>query len=190
MSALGSAMLTSPSAANEAKTPPVVGSVMRLMKGTPASASRPSAATVLASCISDSVPSCMRAPPDAETTISGSRSSSACSAARVTFSPTTVPIEPPMNAKSMTHIATFVPADRARAPDRGVADAGADPRRLEPLGVRLLVDEAEHVHRFEAGVLLAEQSRSSSSARRASTRSRKWWPQRVQTRWFLSSCLL
>ena len=36
MSALGSARLTSPRAANEAKTPPVVGSVIRLMYGTPA----------------------------------------------------------------------------------------------------------------------------------------------------------
>ena len=35
MSAFGSAMLTSPSAANEAKTPPVVGSVITLMNGTP-----------------------------------------------------------------------------------------------------------------------------------------------------------
>ena len=41
--------------------------------------------------------------------ISGSRSARACSAARVTFSPTTVPIEPPMKAKSITQTATFVP---------------------------------------------------------------------------------
>ena len=156
MSDLGSAMFTSPSAANEANTPPVVGSVIRLMYGTPASASRPSAATVFASCISESVPSCIRAPPEADTTMSGSRSSSACSAARVTFSPTTVPIEPPMNAKSMTHSATFVPpivpVPHTAASRMPVADA----RGLEPLGVRLLVDEAEHVDRLEPGVLLAE----------------------------------
>ena len=64
MSALGSARLTSPSAANEAKTPPVVGSDMTLMKGTPARARRSTAAQVLTSCMSASVPSCIRAPPD------------------------------------------------------------------------------------------------------------------------------
>ena len=36
MSASGSATLTSPTAANEAKTPPVVGSDRTLMNGTPA----------------------------------------------------------------------------------------------------------------------------------------------------------
>ena len=50
------------------------------------------------------------APPDAETTISGRRWASACSAARVTFSPTTAPIEPPMNPKSMTQIETPWPS--------------------------------------------------------------------------------
>ena len=80
------------------------------MNGTPAARSRSSAATVFASCMSASVPSCIRAPPDAETTISGTRSARACSAARVTFSPTTAPIEPPMNPKSMTQIATGRPS--------------------------------------------------------------------------------
>ena len=68
------------------------------------------AASVLASCIRANVPSCIRAPPDALTTISGVRVSSAYSAARVTFSPTTAPIDPPMNPKSMTQIAIGVPA--------------------------------------------------------------------------------
>ena len=44
MSAFGSARLTSPRTANEAKTPPVVGSVRTLMYGTPAARSRSSAA--------------------------------------------------------------------------------------------------------------------------------------------------
>ena len=55
------------------------------------------------------MPSCIRAPPDALTMISGTREARAYSAARVTFSPTTAPIEPPMNPKSMTHSAAVVP---------------------------------------------------------------------------------
>ena len=109
MSAFGSATLTSPTAANDAKTPPVVGSERIEMNGTPAVRRRSIAASVLASCMSASVPSCIRAPPDALTTTSGIRSARACSAARVTFSPTTAPIEPPMNPKSMTQIATGRP---------------------------------------------------------------------------------
>ena len=46
---------------------------------------------------------------EALTTISGIVDSRACSAARVTFSPTTAPIEPPMNPKSITQSATGVP---------------------------------------------------------------------------------
>ena len=78
------------------------------MNGTPAARSRSMAARVLASCMRASVPSCIRAPPEALTISSGTRSASACSAARVTFSPTTAPIEPPMNPKSMTQIATGI----------------------------------------------------------------------------------
>ena len=48
------------------------------------------------------VPSCIRAPPDADTMTRGFRSEYARSAARVSFSPTTLPIEPPMKSKSMT----------------------------------------------------------------------------------------
>ena len=82
-------------------TPPVVGSVRRLRKGRRASCSRASAAEIFAICIRDSVPSIMRAPPEQETTTRGSFSSSARSMQRVTFSPTTTPIEPPMKAYSM-----------------------------------------------------------------------------------------
>ena len=109
MRAFGSATLTSPTAANDANTPPVVGSERTEMNGTPPARRRSMAASVLASCIRASVPSCIRAPPDALTTMSGIRFASACSAARVTFSPTTAPIEPPMKPKSMTHIATAWP---------------------------------------------------------------------------------
>src|SRR5216684_4094383 len=47
------------------------------------------------------VPSIMRAPPELETITSGWREASASSIARVTFSPTTAPIEPPMNPNSI-----------------------------------------------------------------------------------------
>jgi hypothetical protein len=73
----------------------------------------------------------------------------------VTFSPTTEPIEPPMKAKSMTQIATRA-ADRARAPDRRVADAGRDLCRGEPVRIGLLVDEPSAIDRLEPGVALLE----------------------------------
>jgi hypothetical protein len=44
----------------------------------------------------------MRAPPDAVIDTSGTPRSAALSHARENFSPTTLPIEPPMKAKSMT----------------------------------------------------------------------------------------
>ena len=79
------------------------------MKRMPSSFSRPTAWLVLASCISDTQPSCMRAPPEAEMTSSGSRRSSASSAARVIASPTPLPMLPPMNAKSMAAITSGRP---------------------------------------------------------------------------------
>ena len=102
--ALGSAKMKSPSIAKLAVTPPVVGSVSRLMNSPPASSSRPSAALVLAICISDSVDSCMRAPPELLTISTGSFSSAPASIVRVIFSPTTLPIDPPMNLGSITAI--------------------------------------------------------------------------------------
>ena len=127
------------------------------MNGTP----RPQAldaAIVLASCISASVPSCIRAPPDADTMISGTRSARAASAARVTFSPTTAPIEPPMNPKSMTQIATRAALDAAGPPDRGVPQARRELRGGDAVGVRLLVDEPERVADCEPGVALVERA--------------------------------
>ena len=73
ISAFGSAMLRSPSIAKLAVTPPVVGSVSTEMYGSPARSRRASAALTLAICISESVPSIMRAPPEQETTITGRR---------------------------------------------------------------------------------------------------------------------
>ena len=97
-------------AAKEANTPPVVGSLMTDTNGTCAARRRSRAAIVLASCISAIVPSCIRAPPEADTMTRGTRSARAPSAARATFSPTTAPMEPPMNPKSMTRIAMRWPS--------------------------------------------------------------------------------
>jgi hypothetical protein len=44
----------------------------------------------------------MRAPPEAVTETSGTPRSAALSQARANFSPTTLPIDPPMNEKSIT----------------------------------------------------------------------------------------
>ena len=122
---------------------------------------------------------------------SGTRAASASSAARVTFSPTTAPIEPPMNPKSMTQMATgvppMVPVPHTAASRMPVDGLG----RRQAVGVGLLVDEAERVDRLEAGVVLDPASRGRAAARAGWRRdSRKWWPQVGQTRIALSSCLL
>ncbi len=110
ISAPGSPMLRSPSIAYEAVTPPVVGSVSTEMYGSRVACRRARAVEILAICISDRIPSCMRAPPEHETTISGSRLLRQRSIARVSFSPTAEPIEPPMNAYSMAPITVRMPA--------------------------------------------------------------------------------
>ncbi len=85
------------------------------MKGKPASSSRARAAEILAICISDRTPSCIRAPPEAEMTMSGFRSSRARSAARVIFSPTTDPMLPPMKVYSIAEITVGIPPTRPTA---------------------------------------------------------------------------
>ena len=64
-------MWMSPSMAKDAVTPPVVGSHITTMKGSPASFTRRVAMTVRGICIRLTAPSCMRAPPEAVKTISG-----------------------------------------------------------------------------------------------------------------------
>ena len=67
------------------------------MNGSLASWSIDSAAEILPICISERVPSCIRAPPDAEKMITAALFSNARSISRVIFSPTADPIDPPMN---------------------------------------------------------------------------------------------
>ena len=96
--------------AYDAVSPPVVGSVITEMYGRPAFASRARAAEIFAICISERIPSCMRAPPEHDTMITGSFLSVARSIACVIFSPTTEPIDPPMKLYSIAQITTLIPS--------------------------------------------------------------------------------
>ena len=100
----------SPSMANDAVTPPVVGSVMTEMYGKCAAAWRSMAHEVFAICMSETKPSCMRAPPEAVKMITGRCSAVARSNRRVTFSPTTLPMDPMKKVDSMMPMAHFKPA--------------------------------------------------------------------------------
>ena len=60
------------------------------------------------------MPSYMRAPPEAQTTITGSFSAVPRSMRRAIFSPTTEPMLAPRNSKSMTPSAMARPDSRAR----------------------------------------------------------------------------
>ena len=114
MSAPGSAKMMSPCMANDAVTPPVVGSVSTVMKGRWAAPRRSTAQDTFAICISETSPSCMRAPPDAQNTTTGRRSAMARSIIAATFSPTACPIEPMKKPDSMTPMAKGSPAMVAR----------------------------------------------------------------------------
>ena len=115
INAPGSAIFRSPSMANDAVTPPVVGSVSNEMYGTFALSRRASAAEIFANCIRLTTPSIMRAPPDADTIISGVFVSIARSTERVIISPTTVPMLPPIKPYSITLMITVRPSTLPRA---------------------------------------------------------------------------
>ncbi len=158
--------------------------------GTRAARSRSRAAIVLASCISASVPSCIRAPPDAETTTSGTRSSRAASAARATFSPTTAPIEPPMNPKSMTRIAIRWPSIRPKpqtaASRRPVASCAAATRS----GYAFWSTNPSGSSDTRPASRSSNESSSSSWVSRTGAARRKWCPHDGHTLIAFSSCLL
>ena len=105
-SALGSAMMMSPSVANDAVTPPVVGSVMTDTYSSPALSWRSMAQDVFAICMRETSPSCMRAPPEAQKTTTGSFRSVARSNRRAIFSPTTEPMDAMRKCESMMPMAT------------------------------------------------------------------------------------
>jgi hypothetical protein len=72
--------------------------------------SRASAALTLAICMSENVPSIMRAPPEQDTTTTGRLCSRPRSMARVIFSPTTTPMLPPMKLYSMAATSVVMPS--------------------------------------------------------------------------------
>ena len=96
-------------------TPPVVGWVRKEMYSPPASRKRWMAAEVLAICIRERIPSCIRAPPLAEKMMRGSLFRWAYSTQRVTFSPTAAPMLPIKKRLSRAAAATLRPSTRPRA---------------------------------------------------------------------------
>ena len=76
----------------------------------------------------------MRAPPDAETEISGTPAAAALSQARANFSPVTDPIEPPMKEKSITassqDMSSIVAAPTTSASPSPVATSASASRSL------------------------------------------------------------
>jgi len=103
-------MQTSARVAKLATTPPVHGSTRTVTNGDVASLIRSTAQVVLAICMRLRIPSCMRAPPEVQTATSGRSSPLAKSAARHSFSPTTLPMLPPMKLKSITASTHGVPS--------------------------------------------------------------------------------
>ncbi len=77
------------------------------MKGNFSLACRARAPLVFAICMRLSIPSYMRAPPEAETMMTAQRLAVAYSIVRVIRSPATDPSVPPRKLKSMTAIATL-----------------------------------------------------------------------------------
>ena len=98
--------------AKEALTPPVVGSVSTAMKGRPASFTMRTAMMVRGICIRLSVPSCMRAPPEAVKMTRAASCSTARRAAATMPSPTAGPMEPPMNSNDIAATTALWPPTR------------------------------------------------------------------------------
>ena len=186
-SAPGSATITSPSEAKLARTPAVVGCAITLIMAPPESFRSSTAQTVFGSCMSDRIPSCIRAPPDEVTLTSVTPCSAALSHARANFSPTTLPIEPPMNAKSMT------------ASSQRTRSIAAEPITMaSPWPVSCSASTSRSVYgRMSKKVSGSSERRSAASslnvpssascAMRSFARTRKWWLQCGQTQRFSAS---
>jgi len=132
----------------------------------------------------------MRAPPDADTTTSERRSASARSAARVIFSPTTLPIEPPMNSKSMTTSSTGFPpivALPAMAASFSPLFSCAAAMRS---GYGLLSTNPSGSPEARSLSCSANDPLSTSISMRSRAPIRKWCSHFEQTFMFRASCLL
>ncbi len=133
-------------------------------------------------CIRLTAPSCMRAPPEAVNTISGASCSTASFAAATMPSPTAAPIEPAMNAKSITATTARCPPIVPCATAERIVAMRRVARRAQAVGVALAVAEAQrvgrHFRQLDAGELaLVERPAQPLLARCA----RRWWPQCGQT---------
>ena len=106
--------MISASIAKLAVTPPIVGSHSTAIYKSPASECSLTAPEVLAICISERMPSCMRAPPDRVKPITGRPSLAASSNRRVIFSPTATPMEPSMKPGSIAKTAASIPSTAPR----------------------------------------------------------------------------
>ena len=186
-SALGSAITTSPRKAKLAETPPMVGSVSTEKYGSRSAPSRLRAAVVLAICISDSRPSCIRAPPEAAIEMNGQRFSSARSTPRAKRSPTTEPIEPPMKSNSKQAATTgspsSVPSITTSASVSPEALAACDRRSVY---LRESLNFSASTGRTSCPSSL-RFSVSSRRSRRSRARSRMWCSHFGQTLRFFSS---
>ena len=105
----GSAKIMSAIDAKLPSTWPVDGLLRETINACPLSRRVRAASVVFAICISESTPSCIRAPPDVTIATQGIFLRAASSSASVTFSPTTTPIDPPRKLESSTIITTDVP---------------------------------------------------------------------------------
>ena len=126
---------------------PSSGGAITEMNGTPASRSASTAATVFAICISARMSSCMRAPPEAATETSGTPwRAPGRRRARTSHRPPS-PCCRPGSAKSITASATGRAADRGRADEHRVAQAGGQLGRAPAGPGTASVDELERVGR-------------------------------------------
>ena len=82
------------------------------ISGMPRSLSFRAATTVFAICVNERTPSCNRVPPLVANVITGNRWRAASSNILATFSPTTRPMLPPRNPKSMAMMAQGAPPIR------------------------------------------------------------------------------
>ena len=87
----------------------------------------------------------MRAPPEAATTTNGPASLDGRLRQTVEALPTTEPMEPPMNLKSITPSAAGVPGDRAERGQHGFGEPGLRLSLGEALGVGAQVEELQRI---------------------------------------------
>ncbi len=150
----GSAIITSANVAKLASTPPVVGSARTETKGRRLSRRSSRATTVLAICMRDRMPSCMRAPPEEVTMTSATLSATARFTSLTIASPTTEPMDPPRKRKSSTPKAAGC-WSICTARQQGLSPTGGSLGGTDPVCVGAKISEAQRVQRLELGPHLA-----------------------------------